>query len=193
MVPIGGINGGWQRVQAICDYVHNHIEFGYHHARCVAPRPKDMPSASGLPGLCPSCVSAVSLHEYSRPLLYGLSGISACPRIPHRWILAPGSRFSSTAAGSRSMRHNPSSHRPNCHGARRDAADVAISTAFGPAQLARFNVVTEELADKDYSPRNLQTNLALIPSDDGRRAQKVLHHAAPAIWLGNERSDRASH
>ena len=30
----GGIKGGWQRVQAICDYVHNHIEFGYHHARC---------------------------------------------------------------------------------------------------------------------------------------------------------------
>jgi transglutaminase-like putative cysteine protease len=30
----GGIEGGWQRVQAICDYVHNHIEFGYHHARC---------------------------------------------------------------------------------------------------------------------------------------------------------------
>jgi transglutaminase-like putative cysteine protease len=75
----------------------------------------------------------------------------------------------------------------------RDAADVAISTAFGPAQLARFNVVTEELADKDYSPRNLQNHLALIPSGDGRRAQKVLNHAAPAIWLGNEWCDRASH
>jgi transglutaminase-like putative cysteine protease len=30
----GGIEGGWQRMQAICDYVHNHVEFGYHHARC---------------------------------------------------------------------------------------------------------------------------------------------------------------
>jgi len=38
----------------------------------------------------------------------------------------------------------------------RDAADVAISTAFGPAQLARFNVVTEELADKDYNPRDFE-------------------------------------
>ena len=28
----GGIAGGWQRVQAICDYVHERIEFGYHHA-----------------------------------------------------------------------------------------------------------------------------------------------------------------
>ena len=24
---------GWARVQAICDFVHNHISFGYHHAR----------------------------------------------------------------------------------------------------------------------------------------------------------------
>ena len=31
----------------------------------------------------------------------------------------------------------------------RDAADVAISTAFGPAQLARFNVITEELKQGD--------------------------------------------
>jgi transglutaminase-like putative cysteine protease len=29
----------------------------------------------------------------------------------------------------------------------RDAADVAISTAFGPAQLVRFNVTTEELKE----------------------------------------------
>lgn len=31
----------------------------------------------------------------------------------------------------------------------RDAADVAISTASGPAQLARFKVVTEELVRED--------------------------------------------
>ena len=37
----------------------------------------------------------------------------------------------------------------------RDATDVAISTAFGPAQLARFNVITEELkqADQDIQLR----------------------------------------
>ena len=30
----GPIAGGWQRVQAICDYVNKRIQFGYHHARC---------------------------------------------------------------------------------------------------------------------------------------------------------------
>ena len=29
----------------------------------------------------------------------------------------------------------------------RDAADVAFSTSFGPAQLARFTVITEEVAN----------------------------------------------
>jgi hypothetical protein len=29
----------------------------------------------------------------------------------------------------------------------RDAADVAISTSFGPSQLAKFTVLTEERAD----------------------------------------------
>jgi transglutaminase-like putative cysteine protease len=29
----------------------------------------------------------------------------------------------------------------------RDAADVAISTAFGTAQLVRFNVITEEIKE----------------------------------------------
>ncbi len=29
----GGVPAGWARVQAIVDYVHNRIEFGYQHAR----------------------------------------------------------------------------------------------------------------------------------------------------------------
>jgi transglutaminase-like putative cysteine protease len=28
---------GWPRVQAICDFVHNHITFGYEHSRASAP------------------------------------------------------------------------------------------------------------------------------------------------------------
>ena len=30
----GNVAPGWQRVQAICDYAHQRISFGYHHARC---------------------------------------------------------------------------------------------------------------------------------------------------------------
>ena len=38
----------------------------------------------------------------------------------------------------------------------RDAADVAISTAFGPAQLARFKVITEEVAAQNEASRYLE-------------------------------------
>ncbi len=30
----GPVSAAGERVQAICDYVHNRIQFGYHHARC---------------------------------------------------------------------------------------------------------------------------------------------------------------
>jgi transglutaminase-like putative cysteine protease len=29
----GGVTPGWNRVQAVCDFVHNHLTFGYPHAR----------------------------------------------------------------------------------------------------------------------------------------------------------------
>jgi transglutaminase-like putative cysteine protease len=35
----------------------------------------------------------------------------------------------------------------------RDAADVAISTAFGTAQLVRFNVITEEIGTGMSDPQ----------------------------------------
>jgi hypothetical protein len=38
----------------------------------------------------------------------------------------------------------------------RDAADVAISTAFGPAQLAPFNVITEELKQADQDTQLME-------------------------------------
>ena len=29
----GGLPHGWQRVQAVCEWVHNHVTFGYEYAR----------------------------------------------------------------------------------------------------------------------------------------------------------------
>jgi transglutaminase-like putative cysteine protease len=38
----------------------------------------------------------------------------------------------------------------------RDAAAVAISTAFGPAQLVRFNVITDELKQVEANTRLME-------------------------------------
>ena len=42
----------------------------------------------------------------------------------------------------------------------RDAADVAISTTFGSATLARFTVVTDEVVDEVTKSRTLETAAA---------------------------------
>ena len=42
----GGIHGGWQRAQAICDDAHDRIEFGHHHARGDRTARRDTSSAA---------------------------------------------------------------------------------------------------------------------------------------------------
>jgi hypothetical protein len=54
----------------------------------------------------------------------------------------------------------------------RDAADVAISTAFGPAPLARFKVTTEEFVERPGSQARASVVagmplLGLRPAPDG--------------------------
>ena len=48
---------GWARVQAICDYVHQHIVFGYEHARASGPhgrRTASVPASAGTMRISPS-------------------------------------------------------------------------------------------------------------------------------------------
>ena len=70
----GGILGGWRRVKTICDYVHDHIEFGYHHARCDRTTSEGHAERIGvLQGLRAPCPDALPLHEHSSALLHRLS------------------------------------------------------------------------------------------------------------------------
>jgi transglutaminase-like putative cysteine protease len=151
----GGIQSGWQRVQAICDYVHDRIEFGYHHARC------DRTATEGHEeriGVCRDFAHlAVTLCRCMNiPARYctGYLGDIGVPRDP-----APMD-FSAWFEVFLSGRWYTFDARHNNHprigriliGRGRDAADVAISTTFGPAQLAHFSVVTEELAEDTDTP-----------------------------------------
>ena len=68
-----GIKGGWQRAQAICDYAHDRIEFGYHHAR------GDRTASEGHEerrGVCRDfahlAVTFFPMHEHSCAILHGL-------------------------------------------------------------------------------------------------------------------------
>ena len=157
----GGILGGWRRVKAICDYVHDHIEFGYHHARC------DRTASEGHSeriGVCRDFAHlAVTLCRCMNiPARYctGYLGDIGVPRDPapmdfSAWfeVFLDGRWFTFDA------RHNHPRIGRVVIARGRDAADVAISTAFGVAQLARFTIVTDEVLD---AVPEMKTQLELV-------------------------------
>ena len=146
----GGIQGGWQRVQAICEYVHEHIEFGYHHARC------DRTASEGHAervGVCRDFAHlAVTLCRCMNiPARYctGYLGDIGVPKDPAPMDF---SAWFEVFLGGRWYTFDARHNRPRIGriviARGRDAADVAISTAFGSARLVRFGVVTEEVIDQ---------------------------------------------
>jgi transglutaminase-like putative cysteine protease len=155
----GEIAGGWQRVRAICDYVHNHIEFGYHHARC------DRTASEGHEervGVCRDCAHlAITLCRCMNiPARYctGYLGDIGVPRDPapmdfSAWFeVFIGGRWYTFDA-----RHNHPRVGRIVIARGRDAADVAISTMFGSAALARFTVVTDEVVNQASKSHTLET------------------------------------
>jgi transglutaminase-like putative cysteine protease len=143
----GSIDGGWQRVQAICDYTHDRIRFGYNFAR------SDRTASEGHQervGVCRDFAHlAVALCRCMNiPARYctGYLGDIGVPRDPapmdfSAWFEAYiGGKWYTFDA-----RHNHPRIGRIVVARGRDAADVAISTAFGPTKLVRFNVVTEEV------------------------------------------------
>jgi len=143
----GGVAPGWQRVQAICDYAHDRISFGYEHARC------DRTASEGHAeriGVCRDFAHlAVTLCRCMNiPARYctGYLGDIGVPIDPapmdfSAWfeVYLDGRWFTFDA------RHNHPRIGRIVMARGRDAADVAISTNFGGVQLARFSVVTDEV------------------------------------------------
>ena len=138
--------GGSRCMQAISDFVHAKIRFDYKQARSTRCASDSMHRRRRrVPRLRPSRHRAVPLHEHSRPLLHRLSR-------RHRRAARPQPRdFSGWAEvfldgrwWTLDARHNHPRIGRIVMGRGRDAADVAMSTAFGVANLKRFVVVTDE-------------------------------------------------
>jgi len=150
----GGIAAGWARVQAICDYVHDRIEFGYRHAR------DDRTASQGHEervGVCRDFAHlALTLCRCMNiPARYctGYLGDIGVPPDPapmdfSAWfeVFLGGGWYAFDA------RHNHPRIGRVVIARGRDAADVAISTTFGSAPLSRFKVITEELPDSESPP-----------------------------------------
>jgi len=144
----GGLPRDWSLVQAIVDYTHKRIAFGYHHAR---PTKTAWDAHEEQTGVCPdNAHHAITLCRCMNiPARYctGYLGDIGVPPVDapmdfsawfEVWIGGAWRTFDA--------RHNrPRIGRiPMARG--RDATDAAITTNFGPALLGRFTVITEEVA-----------------------------------------------
>jgi transglutaminase-like putative cysteine protease len=140
---------GWARVQAICDYVHNRLNFSYPHARSTRTAIQAIEERIGV---CRDFTHlAVALCRcLNIPARYcnGYLGDIGVPPDPapmdfNAWFEAfVGGRWYTFDA-----RHNCPRIGRILIARGRDAADVAMITSFGPHQLRNFTVTTEEVRD----------------------------------------------
>ena len=142
---------GWARVQAICDFVHNHITFGYENAR--ATRTAWEAYNEGV-GVCRDFahLAVTFCRCMNIPARYctGYLGDIGVPPAPEpmdfsAWfeVFLDGRWYIFDA------RHNTPRIGRVLIACGRDASDVAISTTFGPATLAGFTVWTDEVTPTD--------------------------------------------
>jgi transglutaminase-like putative cysteine protease len=139
---------GWARVQAIVDYAHDRIAFGYEHAR---PTKTAWEAHEERQGVCRDFAHlAITLCRCMNvPARYctGYLGdigvpVSDAPMDFSAWFEV----FLDGAWHIFDARHNQPRIGRIVMARGRDATDVAITTAFGQADLIQFKVITEELA-----------------------------------------------
>jgi transglutaminase-like putative cysteine protease len=138
---------GWGRVQAICDFVHRHITFGYEHARMTRTALEAFHDKTGVcrdyahlaVAFCrcmniPARYCTGYLGDIGMPPPYGTMDFAA-------WFEA----FLDGRWYTFDARNNMPRIGRVLIARGRDAADVAISNAFGPNTLASFRVWTDEV------------------------------------------------
>ena len=141
---------GWARVQAICDFVHHHIEFGYQHARRTRTAVQAFNEGKGV------------CRDYAHLAI----ALCRCMNIPARYctgylgdIGIPASREPMDFAawfeaylGGRWYTFDARNNTPRIGrvlmARGRDACDVALTNTFGPNTLQRFTVWADEVTPR---------------------------------------------
>jgi transglutaminase-like putative cysteine protease len=143
----GAVAPGWSRVQAVCDWVHQRISFGYQYAR---PTKTALDVYTERFGVCRDFQHlAVTLcRALNIPARYatGYLGDIGVPPAPSpmdfsAWFEA----YLEDRWWTFDARHNEPRVGRVLMATGRDASDVAMTTSFGTANLLQFNVVSEQL------------------------------------------------
>jgi len=143
----GNLAKGWPLVQAICDYVHGHMEFGYKHAN---PTKTAWQAHDERRGVCRDFAHlAITLCRCMNIPARYCTGYLGDIGVPPDLEPMDFSAWFEVYLGDRwytfDARHNTPRIGRILMARGRDATDVAISTSFGPCTLAGFKVVTDEV------------------------------------------------
>ncbi len=141
----GNVEPGWGRVQAICDWVHNKVTFNYQQAR---PTKTALDVFTERVGVCRDFqhLAITFCRALNIPARYAtgyLGDIGVPARLPmdfSAWFEA----YLDDRWWTFDARNNQPRVGRVLMATGQDAADVAMTTSFGQADLRYFFVVTEE-------------------------------------------------
>ncbi len=143
-----GLPLGWARVEAICDFVHRHVLFGYEHSR--ATRTAAEAYAEGR-GVCRDYahLAITFCRCLNIPARYCMGYISDVG-LPPPYAPNDFAAWIEVYLGGRWWVFDPRNNAPRIGriliGQGRDASDVPLTHTFGPNTLVGFRVWTDELA-----------------------------------------------
>ena len=140
---------GWGRVQAICDYVHHHITFGYEHARMTRTA---LEAFHDKTGVCRDYahLAVAFCRCMNIPARYCTGYLGDIGMPPPYGPMDFAGWFEAYLGGEWYI-FDPRNNIPRIGrvliARGRDASDVAISNTFGPNILKSFKVWTDELKE----------------------------------------------
>jgi transglutaminase-like putative cysteine protease len=145
----GQTQPGWARVQAICDFVHNHISFNYQNARSTRTA---WDAFNERTGVCRDFahLAITFCRCLNIPARY-CTGYLGDIGIPPPYGVMDFAAWMEVYIGGTWHTFDPRNNVPRIGrvliARGRDAADVAIATTFGPNMLESFKVWTDEIQE----------------------------------------------
>jgi transglutaminase-like putative cysteine protease len=143
----GAARPGWNRVQAVCAWIHEKLTFGYQYANATKTA---LDVFTGRCGVCRDFqhLAVTMCRALNIPARYatGYLGDIGVPVTPvpmdfSAWFEA----YLEDRWWTFDARHNQPRIGRVLMAVGRDASDVAITTSFGTANLKKFTVVTDEV------------------------------------------------
>ena len=142
----GGTAPGYERVQAICDYVHNHIAFDYQAARSTRTASEAHRERTGV---CRDFahLAVTFCRCLNIPARY-CTGYLSDLGTPQPWSVGDFAAWFEVYLAGQWYTFDPRNNKPRMGrvlmARGRDASDVAIATTFGPNHLESFRVWADE-------------------------------------------------